>query len=157
GVVRKMLKQAKYQFISVTLKELITNAFATVKPEFEKQSKQDVVLIPIPLHTNRLKWRGFNQAQIIAKIVSQETDIPLLALLKRDKETQPQAQMSTKAQRKENIKNAFTLVSTKHTPTTVILVDDVFTSGATMNEAAKLLKQAGIKKVIGFTLLRGER
>ena len=111
----------------------------------------------IPLHQKRLKWRGFNQAEEIAKKLSFFFEVPVLnnALI-RIKYTTPQVKMENNLQRKENIKGAFVcpypeIIKNQK----IFLVDDVFTTGATMEEAAKTLKQAGAKEVWGVVTARG--
>lgn len=109
-------------------------------------------IIPIPLHPKRLKMRGYNQAQEIAKIIAKQQNRPLLCrLLKRHKATQMQAQLTVK-QRIANVRNAFSCSSKP--PPTVILLDDVLTTGQTMNAAAKTLKKQGTKTIIATTFAR---
>ncbi|GAI27128.1 unnamed protein product [marine sediment metagenome] len=110
----------------------------------------------MPLDKKRLKRRGFNQAEEIAKVLSEILDIPLIndALLKI-KETLPQVKLSEK-DREENIKGIFLCqkpekIKNKKT----LLVDDVYTTGSTMEEAARILKKAGAKEVWGIAVARG--
>lgn len=116
---------------------------------------QPDILIPIPLAKKRQKERGFNQSEEIGKELSKFLKIPLVnnALIKV-RETLPQVELSGK-EREENIKGAFwcrdeNMVKNK----TIFLVDDVFTTGSTMEEAARVLKEAGAKKVWGITVAR---
>jgi len=126
--------------------------FFTHKPS----NLSSFVLVPIPLYVKRLKWRGFNQAEEIAKELSRFLNIFLFSnCLIKIKKTLPQIELNHE-QRKENIKDAFfvknhELVKNKK----ILLVDDVYTSGSTMEEAAKILKRAGAKEVIGIVVARG--
>lgn len=110
---------------------------------------------PVPLHFSKMKERGFDQAFLIARQVASVLKLPLEGgLLRRVKATRPQATMA-RTERARNIKGAFEinrpeLVLGKN----ILLVDDVFTTGATVNEAAKLLKKQGAGKVHVFTLGR---
>nr|WP_306419349.1 ComF family protein [Novimethylophilus kurashikiensis] len=103
-------------------------------------------LIPMPLHVNRLKTRGFNQAMEIARALSRRYSIPLLhEAVERVRETEPQAGLP-RAERTRNMRNAFACregFSGKH----VAIVDDVMTSGASLNELARMLKKAGAMRV----------
>lgn len=116
---------------------------------------QGFTVSPIPLHFNKMKERGFDQAFLIARQVARILKLPLEGgLLRRVKATSPQATM-TRTERAQNIKGAFEInrpecVLGKN----ILLVDDVFTTGATVNEAAKILKKKGAGKVYVFTLGR---
>jgi ComF family protein len=107
------------------------------------------MVIPVPLHRKRLYKRGYNQSALIALEIGNALSIPVSAdILKREVHTNPQFSL-TIAQRNENIKGAFAVrypdaVKGK----TVILADDIMTTGATLAEAAKTLKKAGAIKVI---------
>lgn len=101
----------------------------------------DVPIIPIPLHTNRLKKRGYNQAYEVAKLISKQQNRPLLNdVLIRTKDTAMQAELHEK-QRADNVRAAFELVKPIDTDT-VLLLDDVMTTGQTLRSAAKTLKKA---------------
>ncbi len=124
---------------------------------FEEDSGycQGFTVAPVPLHFNKMKERGFDQAFLIARQVAKTLKLPLEGgMLRRVKATEPQATM-TRTERARNIKGAFEvnrpeLVSGKN----ILLIDDVFTTGATVNEAAKTLKKNGAGKVYVFTLGR---
>lgn len=111
------------------------------------------VIVPMPLHINRLKARGFNQSSEIAKVMSKLTNIPLdLAGCEKVKDRPPQASMAYK-DRIKNMKKAF--VCTKsYTDLHVAIVDDVMTTGATLNELSKMLKQAGAAHISCYVLAR---
>ena len=111
---------------------------------------QNSILVPVPLSKNRKNWRGFNQAEILAKTLSRKFNHPFKDILLRVIETKTQVGL-TREERRENVIEAFALdykVGKKHIAgQNFILVDDVYTSGATMMEAAKILKHAGAKDV----------
>jgi ComF family protein len=118
------------------------------------------LLCPVPLSRQRLISRGFNQAMEIARPISQQLGIPLYAdLLWRVKNTQPQSQLHPD-QRQRNVKNAFSIhpdlihmISGQH----IGVIDDVMTTGTTLNEAAKLLKRFGAMRVSNFVFARTNR
>ena len=111
------------------------------------------LIIPVPLHRARHRSRGFNQSQILAEGISEVTNLPLMKdILKRKKNTQDQTYLNAQ-QRKENVRGAFVVTQPdrivgKH----VILVDDVITTGATLNECARMLLDAGATKIFAVTL-----
>lgn len=115
----------------------------------------NVAIVPVPLHRNRLWSRGFNQAQILADIVSQKLDIPVASVLIRTKNTIPQFNLS-RTLRKDNIKDAFKIKSnlSKIKDKTVVLIDDLTTTGATTEECAKVLKNNGVKEVWALVLAK---
>lgn len=113
------------------------------------------IIMPVPLHRNRLRQRGFNQALLLADRLSVHWRIPLsFDNLVRVRATQPQVELSV-AERKKNVEGAFTLVRPEEAELkSIVLVDDVLTTGATMNECATVLKNAGAAQVTAFTLAR---
>ena len=113
------------------------------------------LILPVPLHVKRLRWRGFNQSALLAQHVGRTLGAPMDPwLLYRRRETPAQTQLSEEERRK-NVRAAFALrspetVNGKH----VLLVDDVYTSGATVNECARMLNHAKAKAVYVLTLAR---
>lgn len=121
-------------------------------------------LVPVPLHWRRQRDRQFNQADEIAMVVGRETGLPVVRRLKRVRRTQTQTRLSRR-QRMENLKGAFAVrknlfwkkgnpIGKEETPG-VILVDDVFTTGSTVDECAKVLRKAGAGRVAVLTVMRG--
>ncbi len=114
-------------------------------------------LIPIPLHKKRLRERGFNQAEIIGQILSRHLNIPLEKnLLERVRDTKSQIKMKGAQRREENVRGSIRIREEDRSPQcqNIILVDDIYTSGATMKEAAGALHRAGAKNIVGFTMAR---
>ncbi len=154
-ILQKVIHSYKYNFsqeLSLILARLLlikTKHLLKIYPEI-----QNFILMPVPLHKKRLTWRGFNQAELLAEILAKELCMILdIFSLKRIKNTRPQVGLNG-LRRAENINKAFATygdVSDKE----IILVDDVLTTGATMNECAKVLKQAGVKRVYGLCVARG--
>lgn len=111
------------------------------------------VLIPVPLHNKRLVKRGFNQSIEISRAISKQLDVPLkIQCVQRTKPTQAQQSLNLK-QRKQNIKGCFEVQKTlnyKH----VVLIDDVITTGSTVNELARVLKKSGVEKVSVWSIAR---
>ena len=121
-------------------------------------------LVPVPLHWGRQRDRQFNQAEEIARVVGKESGLPMVRSLKRVRRTLTQTRLSRK-QRMENLKGAFAIrkppfrakATVDHLTDTpgVILVDDVFTTGSTVDECAKILRKAGARRVAVLTVMRG--
>lgn len=116
----------------------------------------DTVVIPIPLHRKRLRERGFNQAEKIANIVSERLELPMNNdSLVRIKDTPHQTTRRSKAERLESLRNSFEVTDKAAlTERTIILVDDIYTTGATMQEAAKTLRRAGVRNIIGVVVAK---
>ena len=109
-------------------------------------------LVPVPLYWRRLNWRGFNQAEIIAQMLSNNLKLAIKTdLVKRVKATQAQVGLS-RWQRQVNLQKAFVVKS--RAPKSVLIVDDVWTSGSTIKAVAKALKKAGAKTIWALTLAR---
>lgn len=113
------------------------------------------VIIPVPLHKNRLIKRGFNQSLEIARELTKTVKLPInYRCATREKATRTQSKLDA-AQRKRNIKGCFTLKalpSYEH----VVIIDDVVTTSATTNELARVLKMSGVKKVGVWSIARAE-
>ena len=116
------------------------------------------LILPVPLHLDRLRWRGFNQSLLLAQAIGKSYQISVAPfLLTRTRPTLPQTQL-TESERKSNVRGAF-CVSAKNGQNSlkrkrVLVVDDVYTSGATVEECARVLYKSGAREVDVFTLAR---
>ena len=122
------------------------------KLEFEQLSAD--YIIPVPLHKKRMRIRGFNQAEKIASYISEYTNIPIIDCVKRNRNTKRLYALN-KFQREKELKNAFEVKggSEKIIGKRIILVDDIFTTGTTVNEISKKLKIYGVDEIIVLTFL----
>lgn len=121
-----------------------------------KASRQVEVMIPIPLHCNRLKQRGFNQSTEIGKILGKYLKIPLdQRWLKRQKATLAQSQLKAKA-REQNLKDAFCIEKTRNYKS-IALIDDVITTGSTAREASKVLGKYGVQHIEIWCIARATK
>jgi ComF family protein len=111
------------------------------------------LLIPVPLHPQRLRERGFNQALLLTKELSHRTGIPYLkAILKKKKPTLPQVNLGG-VEREKGLRGAFHVTEKEELlGKSVLLVDDVYTTGATVNECSKVLVKGGAERVDILTL-----
>jgi ComF family protein len=112
------------------------------------------LILPIPLSKKRLRWRGFNQAAILAQEVAAAFNYSLDEHLQRNRTSRPQASLN-EAERAINIKNSFVWTGANLQGRDLILVDDVVTTGATLDEAARILKAAGAGKIYGLVVAKG--
>jgi ComF family protein len=153
GPIRSLVRQLKYHGVTVT-QQLVGQILQNYL-QHESLYLPPAIIVPIPLHQNSQNQRGFNQATVIAQVLASQTGYPMLQnVLQRHKNTPSQTKLS-KSQRQSNMLGAFSLSTTENIKgASFILVDDVFTTGATLKEAAKVLKRARAKQVFGFTLAR---
>ncbi len=113
------------------------------------------VIVPVPLHIRRLRWRGFNQALLLAKPLAKRFGVPLDPfILRRTRATPPQVSLG-EADRRRNIAGAFAVrIPGLVRDRSALLVDDVYTTGATVNECARALRRAGARRVDVLVLAR---
>jgi ComF family protein len=153
GTLRDLIHLLKYQRMRPLSKPLGKMMARALPREVRVEA-----IVPMPLHWRRKFIRGFNQAELLAQVVSARTGLPLLPALSRRRNTQAQASLASVAQRRANVRGVFFVphpgrVSGKR----LLLVDDVLTSGATVNSAAAALIAAGAARVDVLTLARADR
>lgn len=158
-VLRELILTLKYRRLRSAAKilaEILNRYLKTLNLNFQKYE-----ILPIPLHKIRQKERGFNQAELIAAaLLAINPNLTKsnfrLDCLKRIKNNQPQAQIKDRDQRRKNINGCFQIINAENIKNkNIILLDDVSTSGATLEEAAKALKKAGAKRIIGLVIAKG--
>lgn len=142
-----------------TLSALIEPYLPLVAPL--SQLQQEAVLVPIPLHKRRLRERGFNQSLELARMLSEYTGIPIAEVLTREKSTLSQAELPHEM-RQQNMAGAFSLLRPEgfagqalKARRYFLLIDDVITTGSTLQAAAESLKDAGAEQVWGVSVARG--
>jgi ComF family protein len=113
------------------------------------------VLVPVPLHQKRLRERGYNQSSLLAQELAKLTNLPLIGdCLVRERHSSPQARTATVEERRSNVAGAFSCRDGRLKGRQVLLIDDVSTSGATLDACARALKEAGAASVWGLVLAR---
>ncbi len=122
--------------------------------KLKKLPVKKIIINPIPLHPKREKERGFNQAEIIALFIQKLIDKPFGHYFTRVRPTLPQAQITKKKERTKNMGGAFLLTKATNNQN-FMLIDDILTTGATLKEAASVLKKGGAAGVYAFTLAKG--
>jgi len=157
NLMKKIVKSMKYRLALDVWRDFKNTIVPNIiqKLLFYKDRK-DLFLQPIPLHINRLRERSFNQAEEVAEFINTYTKIPLINVLQRTKDTPAQAQLTRQKDRYDNIRGAFKLIDfQKIKNKNIILIDDVITTGWTVKEAAKELKQNGAGKIFIATIAKG--
>jgi len=161
SLVKKLIKKFKYppflKELALSLSSLIITHFILSGNKIIFNDQEVSIFIPVPLSPSKKRWRGFNQSEEITKELSKFLKIPYqVNNLIKIKKTQSQVELK-KGEREENIKDAFKLKNPQLIQgKRIFLIDDVFTTGATMEECAKVLKKAGAKEVWGITVAREE-
>jgi len=155
GLIGKSIHIFKYQYAEEVM-EVIDRIITIFVSEYRTFFHDIDFLIPIPLHKKRFAERGFNQATSIARVLSRELGIALRdTAVVRTRDTPHQARLD-KEGRLQNVKEAFGVPDSEGiAQKRVLLVDDVLTTGATMQECAKVLLDHGASQVSAFTLARG--
>ena len=158
-VIKKSVARLKYEpylkNLSNTFADLIITHFSLLNNNHIRDILRDSILIPVPLSKDKRKIRNFNQAEEIAKELSDRLNLPMyFDVLSKIKSTPPQVGLPS-WKRKENIKNAFACVNPGKTKSRkILLIDDVFTTGSTMEECARTLKEAGAREVFAVVVAR---
>lgn len=155
-LIKNLIQKFKYEPFIKELEKVLSNLIITHFQLMDnKPDLSDFVLIPIPLEKGRLRWRGFNQAEELGKSLSVFFNIPMVAGLIKTRRTVPQVELTDEV-RKENVKGIFQVQNKESIKDRqILLVDDVYTTGATMEECARVLKEAGAKEIIGIVVARG--
>jgi len=169
GIIREAIHQLKYKYVTDLEKEF----WQVIKNQIQKDEEKLIVLtqffkqekpivVPIPLYWHKQRIRGFNQSSLFAKRLSLHFNLPYSdKILARRRNVQSQTKLTQK-EREQNVKEIFKInpnylsagKAGKLLITNCLLVDDVWTTGSTMKEATKVLKENGVKKVWGLTVAR---
>ena len=159
GVLKKLIHQFKYKE-----KKYLANPLGKLLVDFVEEYLEEErfdYIVPIPLEKARQKKRGYNQAELLAQVLGEAVNKPILThLVKRRKKTKPQFGLK-KEERFENLSGAFEISGSDKEDVvtiagkTVLLLDDLATTGATLDECAKILKRAGVSEVYALVLAHG--
>ncbi len=151
GTIRQAILELKYRnlrALSGLLARLLYDYLSTSPLPGE-------VLVPVPLHRKRLRERGYNQSRLLARELSLLSDLPLVDdCLIRQRHSSPQAKTPNVDQRRSNVADAFSCRDRRLKDKQVLLIDDVSTSGATLDACARALKASGAASVWGLALAK---
>lgn len=155
-VASKSIQLVKYQYameVAEVWKMLIYKFLSARRQMFTCLDTANTIIVPVPLHHRRFLERGFNQAEILGRLCAEMLDFSVVTdLLLRQRHTGQQAKLGREA-RLKNLSGAF-IAARRLDNKTVLLIDDVFTTGSTLQECAQTLKTAGAKEVWGLTFAR---
>ncbi len=159
ALIKKLVYKIKYDGSTHIIHECVENSFKLIARDINRfysflsfLSSGNTYITYVPMYIKKEKRRGFNQAKLIARELAKKVETRFISLLEKVVDTEDQAKLS-KEERLKNVKNCFKFYD-RPGLSQVLLVDDVFTTGATMKECCKILKKAGVQKVWGFTLAR---
>ena len=152
------LKYKKVQDLAAVLVDILVEYWARFQPfvfdQIKKNRGEGWVVIPVPLHFWRENNRGFNQSSLIGQMLSKSLSLAYCDALKRTRYTKPQVKLKGK-ERYQNIRGVFAIANSEQLKAnSVLLIDDVWTTGSTLRECCYILKRAGAKKVWAITLAR---
>ena len=152
GPVRRALARLKYEGASRLARPLAKAATPSLGVLLDVTGA--VPLVPVPVHRERLRERGYNQAELVARALSASFDVPVIDLLARVRPTTRQHRLD-RAARLANLRAAFAVRPVEGTPPpTAIVVDDIMTTTATLEACASVLRSAGVRDVYGFAIAR---
>lgn len=160
GLAKAIIHNIKYRKLGDAVSEFTELSFKTMAKDKERftsffsylYSKKPLIAF-VPMFFKKKRKRGFNQSELIAKEVSKITGLEWISLLEKTKENKSQTELNRK-ERLDNVRGVFSLVKKEKMPENLILIDDIWTTGATMKECCAILKKAGVKKIWGFVLAR---
>lgn len=158
SLTRKLIHHFKYdpyiKSLANNISEIILEHLVLAQ-NMTPQIWENSIIIPVPLEIKRWKNRGYNQSEELGQMIGQALNVPLITgNLVKIRQTEPQMKLSAK-ERQENIKGAFAIKNPAQiTGKKIFLIDDVYTTGSTMTECAKVLKEAGAKQVWGIAIAR---
>jgi len=152
GVIEKAILKIKYEGCYDIIGELMDNAFQKIDLNLPK----DTAITFVPMFRKREKLRGFNQAELIARKIGEATGKSVVRLLEKVRDNRSQVGLDPQ-ERAANVRGVFETLKvgpSTFKPRSVLVVDDVYTTGSTMGECLKVLRRAGVKEIYGFTLAR---
>lgn len=164
GLMEKLIYKIKFDGCYHIIDELAGKAFQKI----DLKLPEDTIITFVPMWKKKEQQRGFNQSELIARALGKFVQHRVLHMLEKVKDNRSQVGLGPK-EREENVKNVFQVrpdirmsdipqqvsdVGHPKIPSNVLLVDDVYTTGATVNECRKVLRKSGVKNVWGFTLAR---
>jgi competence protein ComFC len=153
GIVRKLVHEFKYRR-RFHLRHPLADWLSETLEDPRLRGRRFDIIVPVPLHPARQRERGFNQAQLLAELLSAKISVPLRGALERIRYTTTQTAFD-RAERMENLRDAFRLRKKMNVrDLRVLLIDDVLTTGSTLSECARVLKKAGAISVHAATTAR---
>jgi ComF family protein len=158
-IVQQAIKELKYRRRSEVCNILIKEALAHIEEyiweNLQSQSSEKIIFVPIPEHESKVSWRGFNQSTLLAKTISSNIDGSSVDnILRKNIKTLPQARLKRNL-RLKNVINTMSSNCRLDPKIPYIIIDDVTTTGATFEEATRVMRNAGAKKILHIALAHG--
>ncbi|MBI2068731.1 MAG: ComF family protein [Candidatus Yanofskybacteria bacterium] len=156
-LIQRALKVFKYGFVrdmAGPLVEIVRTYVDNIPVISSGLLRGNPLVVPVPLHKKRLNWRGFNQSEILAEKIAGFYGLEVGNILFRNKKRKPQADIEDRESRMNNVADSFAC-SANINGRNVVLVDDICTTGATLNECAKVLAANGAGKISALVIARG--
>ena len=139
-------RQEYADYYAQEIVEQLGEVIMTIKPD---------ALIPVPIHKSKMRTRGFNQAELIEKAIGKQMYIPVLTnYVVRVRKTTPQKELS-RIERQNNLKRAFKIAQNDVKLNTIIVIDDIYTTGSTIDMVSQTCMDSGVKRVYGICLAIG--
>lgn len=161
-IIKRAIWNLKYYHkatLGKKLGKLLYESMQEIISELKAYSDRQILIIPVPISNHKSKTRGYNQAEIIAKGFIEQVGSDIFEIRNdivwKRIDTKPQARIHNKIERLRNIKNVFDIRKSNLNQIkgrTIIIIDDVTTTGGTINEIIKILKNEGAEKVLGFAV-----
>lgn len=153
GVVKRAILALKFKFATEVASELTNHLAFAIKTKYPFLG--EAVLVPVPLHSQRERWRGFNQSSLMGSLLAKNLNWEYRDdVVVRTRATKTQSEMR-RIERGDNVKECFEVIKDlKKVEKTCVVFDDVLTTGSTMREVAQALERAGVKKLAGLTIAR---
>lgn len=153
GDIQQSVLDYKYQGLKTYTPFYADEVVRVLEGWIRKKNPQ--LLLPVPLHPRKKRIRGFNQAELLAKAIGRKMELPVdTTILMRDRWTEPQKNISGR-ERRHNLTKSMSIHHLPNNLKRVILIDDIYTTGSTIEACAGLLKKAGVEKVYFITLCIG--
>ncbi len=152
--IERIVTTLKYRFIRD-----VANDMAALMAKHCGVLAKNKIITFVPTSTHRQRWRGFNQSELIAKKLSEITNTRCIPLLTKRKGFGPQVKTAGRGERLQNIQGAHAILANEVSRVSgqnIILIDDVVTTGATLNDCARALKEAGVRSITGLCFAKAE-
>lgn len=156
-LVKSAIKNFKYKFMRGLSKDLSSIMTGYLKKQLARGvvSLSNTIIVPVPLSASRLRWRGFNQAELLAQELGRSFNLPVMNTLERTGNRKNQADIKDRETRVENMKNSFICIDPKTIiGKDILLIDDISTTGSTLEACSQALKKAKASRVVGFVFAR---
>lgn len=153
-VWKKIIHQYKFSFVESAAHDIF-KAVATSWQQLGSNIEPDTMVLPVPLSHKRQLWRGFNQSAILGRLLAKNLGLPYGEFMQRSGKQIEQSKLTRTGRLANAARQTFSIKHIEKVPPSVIIVDDVYTTGATMEACAQALRAVGVKTIWGCVIARG--